>query len=161
MMNALIRLGYKLAFRLILLHGFVTRPHHDGALVAAWHQGRILLVRTSYRAGWTLPGGGMERGESPRDAAIREAHEEIGLVLDPDRLVLEQETTIWHEYRWDHSHIFAIDLDEPPPFKVDGREIVEAAFVRPEAALAFRLPPFLRTYLTAGRAAALASVVRR
>lgn len=36
---------------------------------------------------WVPPGGGIEAGEGPRDAAIREAWEETGLRLAPEQLV--------------------------------------------------------------------------
>lgn len=42
---------------------------------------RVLLVASSRRAGcWILPGGGIEPGESDEAAAVREAHEEGGIV---------------------------------------------------------------------------------
>ena len=45
--------------------------------------GRILLTRLSYpeiKAGhWTLPGGGIDFGEAPADAVLRELTEETGL----------------------------------------------------------------------------------
>ena len=44
--------------------------------------GRILLVRQSYRQGWGLPGGLMARGEVPADAARREVEEEVGLAIE-------------------------------------------------------------------------------
>lgn len=50
------------------------------------HDGEILLSRIAIGATassdgmWTLPGGGVEFGEDPRDAAIRELEEETGLV---------------------------------------------------------------------------------
>lgn len=36
---------------------------------------------------WALPGGRIEAGEEPLDAARREAHEEVGLVLDGGRII--------------------------------------------------------------------------
>jgi ADP-ribose pyrophosphatase YjhB (NUDIX family) len=48
-------------------------------LLALNGQGEILLVRHSYLPGLALPGGGVEPGETCREAAIREATEETGL----------------------------------------------------------------------------------
>jgi 8-oxo-dGTP diphosphatase len=41
--------------------------------------GRVLLVKPSYRTVWTLPGGVSERGETPIDCMRRELLEETGL----------------------------------------------------------------------------------
>ncbi|MDG4807358.1 NUDIX hydrolase [Micromonospora sp. WMMD1120] len=42
-------------------------------------EGRVLLVRPSYKKHWDIPGGYVEPGESPRAACIREIQEELGL----------------------------------------------------------------------------------
>jgi ADP-ribose pyrophosphatase YjhB (NUDIX family) len=52
-------------------------------------EGRVLLVEPNYRAGWGLPGGTVESddGETPRQGARRETAEEIGLDIEPGRLL--------------------------------------------------------------------------
>lgn len=50
---------------------------------------RVLVVRTTYLGpGWMLPGGRIERGETPHDGAARETLEETGLAVSVDRLLL-------------------------------------------------------------------------
>ena len=52
--------------------------------------GRVLLVKPSYKDGWEIPGGYVEKAESPRAAAVREVQEELGVDLDvTDLLVLD------------------------------------------------------------------------
>ncbi len=41
-------------------------------------EGRIALVRNTYRDGWSLPGGVVDDNEPPADAAVREVLEELG-----------------------------------------------------------------------------------
>jgi len=54
---------------------------HDGT-------GRILVLKPTYKSGWTVPGGQVEEdGESPWEGCRREVAEETGLVVDSGRLV--------------------------------------------------------------------------
>ena len=58
-------------------------------ILAIDDQGRILVVRTTYLGpGWMLPGGRVERGETPHAAAGRETREETGLEVEIERLAL-------------------------------------------------------------------------
>ena len=50
-----------------------------GMLLAHWHEGP--------RAAWTLPGGGLEAGEDPADAVVREVREETGFEVTVDELL--------------------------------------------------------------------------
>ena len=51
---------------------------------------RLLLVRRGTEPGrglWSVPGGRVEAGETPRQAVVREVEEETGLRITPGRLV--------------------------------------------------------------------------
>jgi ADP-ribose pyrophosphatase YjhB (NUDIX family) len=50
-------------------------------LLALNPRGEVLLVRHSYLPGLALPGGGVDPGETAREAAMREATEEAGLAF--------------------------------------------------------------------------------
>jgi ADP-ribose pyrophosphatase YjhB (NUDIX family) len=50
------------------------------------NEGRILLCHRRDRDLWNLPGGGVEAGESPVDALVREIKEETGLEAIPVHL---------------------------------------------------------------------------
>jgi 8-oxo-dGTP pyrophosphatase MutT (NUDIX family) len=48
----------------------------------------LLILKPTYKAGWTIPGGVVEAGgETPWEACRREALEECGLEIDRGRLV--------------------------------------------------------------------------
>jgi ADP-ribose pyrophosphatase YjhB (NUDIX family) len=55
--------------------------------IAAFSEGRILLVKEWLDGGWTLPGGWADEGDTPREAAERECREESGYEVDVVRLV--------------------------------------------------------------------------
>lgn len=69
-------------------------PHDVGdaivvsAVVLADADGHVLTVRKRGTDSFMHPGGKPERGETPAQCAVREVEEELGLVLDPERLDL-------------------------------------------------------------------------
>ncbi len=104
--------------------------------------GRILLSRLAPRVSrheqWTLPGGGLDHGEDPRDAVVREVHEETGLdvtIGDTARTFSLHLPDTWRRGRRVDAHSLRIvydgwvPLDSPEPrvVEVDG-STVEAAW---------------------------------
>ena len=62
-------------------------PASAGALIRD-PDGRLLILKPTYKKGWTIPGGQIDPGgESPWDACRRETEEECGLVVERGRLV--------------------------------------------------------------------------
>src|ERR1700730_17748130 len=68
--------------RLFHLYWWATRGMTLGVRgVVVDGTGRVFLVEHSYVAGWHFPGGGVEVGETLRDALARELVEEGNIVL--------------------------------------------------------------------------------
>ena len=62
-------------------------PVSAGALIFD-PAGRLLIVKPTYKSGWTIPGGVMEAdGETPWEACQREVREECGIDVRSGRLV--------------------------------------------------------------------------
>jgi 8-oxo-dGTP diphosphatase len=62
-------------------------PASAGALIFD-ERGQLLILKPSYKKGWTIPGGQIEAdGESPWAACRRETREECGLEVSHGRLV--------------------------------------------------------------------------
>ncbi len=145
--DAGMRFALRLAYRGLLVWWFLRRPDHDGAVVAIWHDGRVLMLRHSYRARLGWPGGGIGRGETPLDAARRELREELGLEVASGDFTDIGETVGHWEYRRDRVRIFELVLAVAPHLRLDRREVVGAEFMTREAALAADIAPFIRGYL--------------
>jgi 8-oxo-dGTP pyrophosphatase MutT (NUDIX family) len=66
-------------------HAKIILPGAAGMIRDA--QGRVLLQRRRDNGLWGFPGGLIELGESATDAVVREFREEVGLQIEPRRLV--------------------------------------------------------------------------
>ena len=69
------------------------RPKFRAAVAAMVfdEQGRILLFKHTYRKfEWGIPAGGLEYGEQPENAVVREFFEESGIQIKVEKLLLAE-----------------------------------------------------------------------
>nr|WP_319248624.1 NUDIX hydrolase [uncultured Celeribacter sp.] len=68
----------------------------DGAKIAILRGDQVLCLQRDDRpdipfpGAWDLPGGGREGRETPLETVTRELHEELGLYLDPARIIYQR-----------------------------------------------------------------------
>ena len=93
---------------------------HAAVVLAVTHyrgEAAIIVTRRTHTlrahsGQWALPGGRLDEGESPREAALREMHEEINLRLDEDQILgclddyvtrsgyLISPVVVWNDTHW-------------------------------------------------------------
>jgi len=142
-----------LAYRALLIAWFLFRPRTRGVFIAVWHADRLLAIRNSYRSSLALPAGGVRRSEAPRDAAVRELLEEVGIAVARDQLRFVCEIPSTFEFKRDRCAFFEVSLPMCPEIQVDGREVVWARFMTTGEILREHPIPAVRTYLEARQAA--------
>jgi 8-oxo-dGTP pyrophosphatase MutT (NUDIX family) len=89
--------------------------------------GRVLLVRHSYVAGWHLPGGGVEPGETLHEALARELREEANVELTATP-ALHGIFFNAHVSRRDHVAVYVVRAFRQSAAPVPDREIVAHGF---------------------------------
>ena len=124
--------------------GVVPQRQRVAAYAVILRDDEILLCRLAERVTrdelWTLPGGGLDHGEDPRTAVLREIHEETGLsaeVGERPRVYSAHSPSLWREGGRLDYHALRIVYDgwvppgSPAPrvVEVDG-STAEAAWVR-------------------------------
>ncbi len=141
------RNGYRVAFQVLRVWWFVRRPATNGAICALWYDGRVLMVRNSYRPWLTFPGGLRNNGEPAKDAALREMREEVGLEVDPAAMRHIRYVSEQRDFRQENTDLFEATLAARPDPQVDNREVIMAVMLTPREALKHRLYPIARAYL--------------
>ncbi|EDY47671.1 NUDIX hydrolase [Streptomyces clavuligerus] len=66
----------------------LARPTMSAGALLDNGKGEYLIVKPGYKEGWNLPGGGVDEGETPRQACERELREELGIEQTPGRLLV-------------------------------------------------------------------------
>lgn len=122
------RLGEKALTRLLHLYFRMSRGMTLGVRAAVLNaDGEVFLVRHTYVAGWHLPGGGVEVGETLEDALAKELREEGAIrLLGPAPLhgVFFNRAMS----RRDHVAVFVVRAFMQDGIKRPDREIAEAGW---------------------------------
>ena len=95
-------------------------------------KGRVLVVKAHYKRYWSFPGGVIDAGETPRQAAVRETHEEVNVTIEDETalrfcLVVDRVSDLAHTYQF----IFEQQVDDElfHHVQLDGDEIEDYALV--------------------------------
>ena len=93
--------------------------------------GKVLMIRRREREGkllWAFPGAGIEQGETPEQAAVRETAEEVGLEVKAVRTLGER----MHPQTGRHMTYVACEVVSGEAFVADEEELAEVSWIRLE-----------------------------
>lgn len=124
-----------------------ARPRVSSGAIFFDDDGRVLLVDPVYKDFWNLPGGGVDAGETPRAACVREVGEELSLTPPIGALLV----VAWTPDGLDGKLFFVFDGGILPAaqraaIELSPDELADHAFVTPEEAHTM-LPPTHRALL--------------
>jgi ADP-ribose pyrophosphatase YjhB (NUDIX family) len=114
-------------------------------------EGRVLLVKPTYKQHWDIPGGYVEPGESPLQACRREVREELGIEPPLGRALVvdwapnegEGDKILWI---FDGGVLTASDLS---PVRLNAEELDGMKFYRPDEMDPRLIPRLARRVLMA------------
>lgn len=103
------------------------QPVVSMAIIA--HEGAVLMIRRRQKEGellWAFPGGAVEDGETPEEAAVREVAEEVGLTVAAEKALGERV----HPKTGRTMTYTVCSVVEGEPVVLDEEEIAEVAWVK-------------------------------
>lgn len=96
----------------------------------------LLVLEPTYKPNWLVPGGVVEKSESPLEAALRECQEEIGVSVEIKNFLCADYKR-GNDETGDAVHfLFEATVDDPNGLQIDDQEIKSFAWMKPELALA-------------------------
>jgi len=131
-----------------------ARPRLSAGALFRDSHGRVLLVNPTYKNKWNFPGGGVDKGESPYQACVREVREELGITPPIGALL----ATGWRGRDGRSGKLFFVfDGGELDPasqaaIRLDPVELSEHLFADPDRAVEL-VPGWLGQLLTTAVAA--------
>lgn len=143
-----IQLFYRIVYPAVLFFARLSRSSSHAVQVAFWADGRVLLIRNSYREGYSFPGGDVKSGERSIDAAVRELKEETGILTSADQLQLVTQYRYRYRGATIQDEMFECRAEVQPVVRIDNREVIEAVFLEPGDALSMVLFDSTRNYLS-------------
>lgn len=113
-----------------LIHTAKPNLENWGVGILLIRNGSLLLGRRTDNNLWGSPGGGVDVGETPFNAIIRETKEEFGLTLNPNYIKFIYRNYSYNENIIWNSFVFTYDyFEEDPITKLQLKEIAEAKWV--------------------------------
>jgi len=89
----------------------LPRRVSSSALILENSVGQVLIVKANYKPYWTFPGGIVDPGETPRQGAIRETREEVGIDVNADDISFYAVVNRSSDYAETYQFIFKAPLD--------------------------------------------------
>lgn len=115
----------------------VARPSSAGVILEN-ASGEALLLKAHYKPYWSFPGGWVEDGQTPREAALRELQEETGIVLGESDVsfayMVDRISELMHTYQF--MFRATTPLESTEQITLQASEIAEWRFVSREVVLA-------------------------
>ena len=124
-----------------------TMPAHLGSNAIITWDGKLLLERRIDSDTWGLPGGGVKKWETGRQAIVREIYEELGLRIpqdrfkklavygEPGRIAAYQDGSIWRMV----IVVYGLQLEEKPVLRISS-ESKELRFFTKEEVRETQIP---------------------
>lgn len=100
-----------------------TRIKWNGAAAIIMRDKKLLMVKDKGMEGWSIPSGGMEEGETPETACLREVWEETGFnVVVKDPLHIKEVAIDHYDVK---THYFYCEIEHGEITYHDPDELVE------------------------------------